>query len=165
MPRLVGLVYDELRRIAHWQRIRERDDHTLNTTALVHEAFLRLVDTRRVEWKDRGHFFAVAAGAMRRILIDYARRYRSAKRGGGQAHVPLEEDVAALEHSADTVIAVDEALVRLESVDARLCRVVECRYFAGLTDEDTAAALGLSLRTVRRDWSKAKAWLYQELKE
>lgn len=165
MSRLISLVYDELKEMAHRHRIGERPDHTLNTTALVHDAFLRLVDTTRVEWRDRGHFFGVAAGVMRRILVDYARRYQTAKRGGGQRPIDLDTAVIAIDDGAETLLAVDEALTRLAAVDERLCRVVECRFYAGLSDADTAAALDVSLRTVRRDWTKAKGWLYQELRD
>ncbi|MDQ3696627.1 MAG: sigma-70 family RNA polymerase sigma factor [Gemmatimonadota bacterium] len=163
LNRLMTLVYDELRGIAHNHRIGERDEHTLTTTALVHEAFLELVDLTRIDWRDRAHFFAVAAGVMRRVLVDYARRYNAAKRGGRLPHVALDEAAIAIDQRADTLIAVDMALERLSEVDERLARVVECRYFAGLSDEESAAALGVSLRTVRRDWTKAKGWLHQEL--
>lgn len=165
MNRLIPLVYGELRGIAHNRRIGEREDHTLNTTAIVHEAFLKLVDATRIEWQDRGHFFKVAAGVMRHILVDYARRHRSAKRGGGQQPLDLDEEIGTLDDGADSIIAVDEALVRLAAMDERLARVVECRFFAGLSDAETAAALDLSPRTVRRDWSMAKGWLHQQLKE
>lgn len=163
LNRLAALVYDELRGIAHNHRIGEREDHTLSTTALVHEAFLKLVDLTRIDWRDRAHFFAVASGVMRRILVDYARRYHAAKRGGGLLRVELDEVAIAIDRQAETLIAVDMALERLSAVDERLARVVECRYFGGLSDAEAAAALGVSLRTVRRDWTKAKGWLHQEL--
>ena len=163
LNQLVPLVYDELRRIAHGYLASERPDHTLRTTALVHEAYLRLVDVSRVQWQDRAQFYAAAAGSMRRILVDYARRYQAAKRGGGRAPVELDEATLLVEERADTLVALDEALTRLGDMDARLCRVVECRYFAGLSDAETAEALGVTPRTVRRDWVKARGWLYAEL--
>lgn len=163
LDRLFPLVYDELRRIAHRQLGRERSDHTLGTTALVHEGYLRLVDQTRARWEDRAHFFAVAARAMRRILVDYARRHRAAKRGG--ARVSLDDATLLADERADTLVALDEALTRLTDVDERLGRVVECRFFGGLTEEETAEALGVTARTVRRDWVKAKGWLYHALRE
>ena len=165
MDRLVPLVYHELRRIAHGQLIGERTGHTFDTTALVHEAYLRLVDLDRIEWRDRAHFFAVAAVAMRRVLIDYARGYRAAKRGDGLRPLSLDDGVIAVDERADTLVAIDEALTRLSALDERQARVVECRFFAGLTEEETAAALSVTARTVRRDWVKARGWLYQELQE
>jgi len=165
MDRLVPLVYRELRRIAHGQLSVERTGHTLDTTALVHEAYLRLVDLDRIEWRDRAHFFSVAAGSMRRILIEYARSYRAAKRGGGLHPLPLDEGAIAVQERADTLIALDEALTRLTALDERQARVVECRFFAGLTDEETAEALGITARNARRDWVKARGWLYQEVRE
>jgi len=163
--RLFPLVYDELRRIAHRQLGSERPDHTLDTTALVHEAYLKLVDQTRAQLTDRAHFFAVAARAMRRILVDYARRHRAAKRGGPQAPVSLDESMLLADQRADTLVALDEALTRLAEVEERLSRVVECRFFGGLTEEETAEALTVTARTVRRDWVKAKGWLYQALRE
>ena len=162
MDRLFPLVYGELRRIAHRQLQGERPGHTLGTTGLVHETYLKLVDQTRVEWRDRGHFFAVAARAMRRILVDYARRYRAQRRGGGMHRVSLTEG-AAVEEQAEMLLAVHEALERLATLNERLSQVVECRYFGGLTEEETAVALGVTARTVERDWVKAKGWLYQEL--
>ena len=163
LAQLIPLVHDELRRIAHAYLARERPDHTLRTTALVNEAYLRLVDSSRVQWQDRAQFFAAAAGSMRRILVDYARRHRAEKRGGGRAALPLDEAAIVVEERAEMLIALDDALERLGVVDARLCRVVECRYFAGLTDEETAETLGVTPRTVRRDWVKARGWLFAEL--
>ena len=163
--RLFPLVYDELRRIAHHQLGRERPDHTLGTTALVHEAYFKLVDQSRAQLTDRAHFFAVAARAMRRMLVDYARRHRAAKRGGGLGPVSLDETTLAADQRADTLVALDEALMRLAEVDERLSRVVECRFFGGLTEEETAEALAVTARTVRRDWVKAKGWLAQALRE
>ncbi len=162
MDRLLPLVYDELRGIAHAQLRRERPGHTLGTTGLVHETYVRLVDQTRVEWRDRGHFFAAAACAMRRILVDYARRNRAARRGGGSVRFTLDEDVPAAERG-EMLLALDEALDRLATVDRRLSRVVECRYFSGLTEQETADTLGVTRRTVQRDWVKARGWLYLEL--
>jgi RNA polymerase sigma factor (TIGR02999 family) len=149
---LFALVYDQLRGIAHNALRGERTDHTLGTTGLVHEAYLKLVDQTRVEWTDRKQFFAVASLAMRRILVDYARRYATEKRGGSQRPVTLDEDVMSVDDRADTLVALDEALDRLAKLDARLVRMVECRFFAGLTEEETAEVLGVTARTVRRDW-------------
>jgi RNA polymerase sigma factor (TIGR02999 family) len=162
--RLFPLVYDELRRIAHQYSGRERPGHTLDTTALVHEAYLRLVDHTRVAWADRLHFFAVAAQVMRRILVDYARQYRAEKRGRAPERVSLRDDMLAVEQRADTLVALDEALNRLGAVDDRLRQVVECRFFGALTEEETAEALGVTARTVRRDWIKAKGWLHGALR-
>ncbi len=160
---LFPLVYDELRRIAHRQIGRERPGHTLDTTALVHEVYLKLVDQTRVQWADRSHFFAVATQAMRRILVDYARKYCSDKRGGGAIRVSLDDANPAVEDRAELLLAVDEALSELGKLDERLSRVVECRFFGGLTEEETAEVLGVTARTVRRDWSKAKGWLHHVL--
>jgi RNA polymerase sigma factor (TIGR02999 family) len=165
IDRLFPLVYSELRRIAHALLRRQRAGHTLSTTGLVHEVYLRFVDQTRVEWNDRRHFFAVASRAMRQILVDYARRYRAAKRAGAARQVPLSEGdaPAMLEERAETFIALDEALTRLATMDPRLAQVVECRFFGGLTEEETAQVVGVAERTVRRDWLKAKAWLSREL--
>ena len=163
LAQLIPLVHDELRRIAHAYIARERPDQTLRTTALVNEAYLRLVDSSRVQWQHRAQFFAAAAGSMRRILVDYARRQHAGKRGGGLGALPLDEAAIVVEERAEMLIALDEALERLGAMDTRLCRVVECRYFAGLTDEETAEALGVTSRTVRRDWVKARGWLFAEL--
>jgi len=186
LDRLFPLVYDELRRIARRQLGREPPGHTLSTTALVHEAYLRLVDQTRAQWVDRAQFYAVAARAMRRILVDYARRHRAAKRGGGRRRVELDladlgeratsdgtgadavsavDAYAAADDRAATLIALDEALARLAESNDRLSRLVECRFFGGLTEEETAAVLGVTARTVRRDWVKAKAWLYRAMQE
>ena len=169
MDRLMPLVYDQLRQVAHGQLGAEPTGHTLTTTALVHETYLRLVDQTRVDWQDRAHFFAVATRAMRRILIDYARRHRAARRGGQSDGTPpkpisLDEVELPVAERAETLLALDEALDRLEQIDARLARVVECRFFAGLEERETAAALGVSQRTVARDWAVAKGWLYRELR-
>ena len=163
MDQLLPLVYDQLRRMASSSLRRERPDHTLGTTGLVHEAYLRLVDQTRVGWRDRAHFYAVAALAMRRILVDYARRHRRAKRGGGQRPVSLDEGAVSLDERAENIVALDEALTRLAELNPRLSRIVECRFFGGLTEEEIAEALGVTTRTVKRDWAKARGWLYQEL--
>lgn len=164
VDRLLPLVYDELRRVAHRLLVRENTGHTLTTTALVHESYLRLVDQRRVDWADRAHFFAVAAMAMRRVLIDYARKQRASKRGAGSPPLPLDDAVALADERAEEMLALNEALTRLATLNERLVRVVECRFFGGLTTEETAAALEVTPRTIERDWSKAKSWLYQELR-
>jgi RNA polymerase sigma factor (TIGR02999 family) len=164
LARLMPIVYGELRRIAHAQLRGERPGHTLNTTALVHEAYLKLTNLRHVEWRDRAHFFAMAARLMRRILIDYARARKREKRGSDAVHVPLAEAVDIPGRvAADDLLALDEALARLEAHSERQCRVVECRCFAGLTVEETAAALGISVATVKRDWTFSRAWLNREL--
>lgn len=157
------LVYDELRRIAHRHLTRESTGRTLSTTELVHEAYLKLIDQTRVEWQGRAHFLGVAAIAMRRILVDRARGRRRLKRGGNDKPVPLESIDLTTDERADLVVALDEALDRLRDLDARQARVVECRFFGGMTEEETAEALGIALRTARRDWAKARSWLYTEL--
>lgn len=163
LDRLIPLVYDELRAIAHRQLRAERSHHTLSTTAVVNEAYLRLVDQHRVDWRDRSHFFGVAAHLMRRVLVDYARRRGAKKRDGARDALPLEEALVAVEEQGDMLVSLDEALSRLGDLEPRLARVVELRFFAGLTEDETAQVLGLSARTVRYDWVKAKGWLYREL--
>ena len=165
LDRLLPLVYDELRRIAHLELRRERADHTLSTTDLVHETYLRLVDQTRVTRDEQLRFFAVAATAMRRVLIEYARRRQALKRGGGNQPVSLDELTIAADQSSEALLALDEALTRLGALEERLARVVECRYFGGLTEDETAEVLGVTPRTVRRDWVKAKGWLYRELQD
>jgi len=164
---LLPLVYGELRRIAHRQLAGEPDGHTLSTTALVHEAYLRLAD-QHTAWGDRAHFFALAARAMRRILVDYARRHRAFRRGAGGQPVALDaaEDAGLLagQERAEELLALDEALARLAQLDPRLARVVECRFFGGLSEVETAEALGLSQRTVSRSWTLARGWLFAELR-
>ncbi len=158
------MVYDELRRLAHRHLAREAEGHTLSTTALVHEAYLRLGAEGTGAFNDRTHFFAVAARAMRHILVDHARRQHAVKRGDGARGVPLETvEQLAVEERAGLLVALDEALARLAALDPRQAEVVECRFFAGLTEEETAQALGIGLRTAKRDWAKARSWLYQEL--
>jgi len=163
LDRLIPVVYDELRRIAHGQLHGERSGHTLTTTALVHETYLRLVKIEQVEWRDRAHFFAVAARVMRRVLIDYARARRRDKRGGAPVQVPLSETLDGLVQQPDDLLALEEVLARLEARNERQCRVVECRCFAGMSVEETAAALDTSPATVKRDWAFARAWLNREV--
>jgi RNA polymerase sigma factor (TIGR02999 family) len=163
LSRILPVIYDELRRLAHRQLASEPEGRTLDTTALVHEAYLRLIDQTRVEWQSRAHFMAIAATAMRRILIDRARRYRSEKGGGKLRRVPLETANLAAEDRADVLLALDEALERLAQLNDRQVRIVECRFFGGLTEEETAEVLGIGLRTAKRDWAKARSWLYQEI--
>ena len=160
---LVPLVYDELRRIASRQLSRVGSGHTLTPTGLVHEAYLRLVDQTRAQWVNRAQFFAVAARLMRRILVDHARRVRAGKRGGGWERLALDDAQIPIEERAGELIALDDALERLAALNPRLSQVVECRFFGGMTEEETAAALGVTDRTVRRDWVKAKGWLHREL--
>jgi RNA polymerase sigma factor (TIGR02999 family) len=162
MDRLFQGVYGQLRRIASRQLQSERPGHTLGTTGLVHETYLKLANQSRVQWEDRAHFYRVAAIAMRRILVDYARRHRAKRRGGELRRITLDENATAAERG-ETLLALDEALGRLTKLNPRLCQVVECRFFGGLTEEETAAALGVTLRTAQRDWAKARAWLYLEL--
>jgi RNA polymerase sigma factor (TIGR02999 family) len=159
---LLPLVYGELRRMAHAHLGRERSGHTLSTTDLVHEAYVRLASRKDVAM-ERSQFLRVASSSMRRILIDYARQHQAEKRGGGVTPVTLEDSLISADESSDMLVALDEALTRLGDVDARLADVVECRYFGGLTEEETAEALGVTARTVRRDWTKAKEWLYRDL--
>lgn len=161
---LMPLIYTDLRRLARRQLYDRRSGNTLDTTSLVHEAYLKLVDQSRASWQDRGHFFAVAALAMRQIIVDYARRAQAKKRGGKEPLRSLEGVQIAVEAQADTLVELDEALRRLASLGERLTRVVECRFFAGLTEEETAQALGVSVRTVARDWKRARAWLRHEMR-
>ncbi len=164
LDKLMPLVYEELRRQASRYLRRERANHTLQTTALIHEAYLKLIDQNQVEWQNRTHFFAIAAQAMRRILVDYARERNREKRGGAAENLPLEEAafVVSGEKSVD-LVALDEALTRLAEFDERQARVVELRYFSGLSIDETADILGVSNVTVRRDWNMAKAWLHQQI--
>lgn len=165
LDRLVPHVYDELHRIAHRELSRRGSGGTLCTTGLLHEAYLKLVDQTSVEVEDRAHFLALAATAMRHIVIDYARSKRTRKRGGGWRRVSLDDAVPASEERFDEMVELDEALGRLERFDRRLCKVVECRFFGGMTVAETATALGVAPRTVDRAWQKAKAWLYREMQE
>jgi RNA polymerase sigma factor (TIGR02999 family) len=161
--RLWELTYDELHRIAQRHLMSERRDHTLSATALVNEAFLRLNSQQDIDWQDRAHFFGVASRVCRRVLVDHARRRRAQKRGGAQSRVTLDAGLVAIENQSDEIVALHEALERLTLLNERLVRIVECRYFAGLTEEQTAEVMSISVRTVRRDWVKARAWLYAQL--
>ena len=170
LDRLVPLVYEELRALAHGQRQRWQGDHTLDTTALVHEAYLKLVDQSRASWESRAHFLATAAKAMRHILINYARDRRAQKRGGDQPKLSLEEISEGMEGTAvlsddraELLIALDAALTKLEHVNERQSRIVECRFFGGLTIEETAAALGISTASVSRGWALAQVRLFQDV--
>jgi RNA polymerase sigma factor (TIGR02999 family) len=163
--KLMPLVYDELRRLAGSYMRRERADHTLQATALVHEAYLKLIDQRAVNWQSRAHFFGVSAQLMRRILIDHARGLARHKRGGEHRKVSLDEAFVFAEQQADELLAVDDSLNGLAKIDARQARVVELRFFGGLSVEEAADVLGVSPKTVKREWSVAKAWLSADLKE
>jgi RNA polymerase sigma factor (TIGR02999 family) len=165
LKRLTPLVYDELRRIAHRYVQRERNGHTLGTTALVNEAYLRLAGQKKIDWQNRSHFFAVTAQVMRHILIDHARRRHFAKHGGGAQRVSLAEAETMSQERARELVAMDDALDELAQLDLRKSRVVELRYFGGLGLEETADVLEISVMTVRRDWRAAKAWLYRRIKE
>jgi len=156
-------VYEELHRMAQGQRLRWNGNHTVNTTVLVHEAYLKLVDQKQARWEDRSHFFAVAATAMRHILVNYAERGRAARRGGGLEPVPIEEEVIMDEEVAEEVLALNEALDRLAKRSPRQAKVVELRFFVGLTIEEVAKAQEVSLATVKRDWQLASAWLRNEI--
>jgi RNA polymerase sigma factor (TIGR02999 family) len=167
---LFPIVYDELRSIAHWQRRKWDGDATLGTTALVHEAYLKLVDADHIGARSRAHFLRVASMAMRQILCNYARDRRTAKRGGDAPRISLDllgegaANAALSDEQSETLADLDEAMRRLEAVDSRLAAVVECRFFGGLSIEDTADALDISIATVKRDWRLARAWLYREMK-
>lgn len=164
---LAELVYEPLRAIAIRQLHAEREGHTLEANGLVHEAYITLMHQSDARWRDRAHFFAVAARVMRRILVDHARKHRAERRGGAYRVVSLDEaqpGAMAAHQRADELLALDEALERLEQLDPRLSKVVECRFFAGLTDAETAEVLGVTPRTVSRDWIKARGWLYEQLR-
>lgn len=163
LAQLVPLIYDELHRLAGFHVRRERLDHTLQTTALVHEAYLRLVDQKEVQWKNRGHFFAVAAQAMRRVLVDYARRHQALKRSSSLLKMSLDEAIAVSNENMHHVLVIDELLDRLSSLDPQESRIVELRFFGGLTVEETAEVMGISPASVKREWSVAKAWLLREI--
>ena len=162
--RLISLVYDELRDLAHVHLARERRAHTLNTTALVHEAYFKLVDQTQVSAKNRAYFFGAASRAMRQILVDHARHRNRLKRGGGERAHTLDEQQLVADDFAAEVIELDEALETLGRIEPRAARVVECRYFGGLSVDETAEALAVSPRTVMRDWTTARAWLYRTLR-
>jgi RNA polymerase sigma factor (TIGR02999 family) len=163
LDRLLPAVYDELRRIAHNQLRGERADHTLRTTELVHEAYEKLVEHNAVDWQDRQHFFAVAARAMRQVLVDHARKKTAAKRGGDAPEMPLDDVTLLQETKTEDLIALDDALDRLAAQDERAAKVVECRFFGGYTIAETADVLDVSRSTVKRDWRGARAWLNREL--
>jgi RNA polymerase sigma-70 factor, ECF subfamily len=165
LDKLYPLVYDELHKMARRYMNRERQGHTLQTTALINEAYVRLVDQKQVHWQNRAHFFAISAQIMRRILIDHARRYDYAKRGGGAEKISLDEIAIVALEPASAVLLLDEALNRLGEIDPRRSQVVELRYFGGLSNEEIAGVLKISENTVTRDWNMARAWLYQELRE
>jgi RNA polymerase sigma factor (TIGR02999 family) len=163
LDKLMPMVYDELRRQAARYLRREQAGHTLQTTALIHEAYVRLVDQRNVQWQNRAHFFGIAAQMMRRILVDHARTKKRAKRGGSDIKVSLADATVAVKGQDLDVVALDEALNRLAEIDEQQSRVVELRFFSGLTVEETAEVMQISPATVKRDWSMAKAWLHREL--
>jgi RNA polymerase sigma-70 factor (ECF subfamily) len=165
LAKLTPLVYDELRRIAHRYVQRERNGHTLETTALVNEAYLRLAGQKKIGWQNRSHFFAFTAQVMRHLLIDHARRRRFAKHGGEAAQIPLAEAELMSQDRARELVDLDEALRELAQLDLRKSRVVELRYFGGLSLEETAAVLDVSVMTVRREWRAAKAWLFRRMKD
>jgi RNA polymerase sigma factor (TIGR02999 family) len=162
---LMPVVYDELRRLAHHYMRRERPGQTLQTTALVNEAYIRLADYRKMHWQDRAHFFAVAAQAMRRILVERARKHQSAKRGGEPHQVSLDEPAIVSRQRVEEVMAVENALTSLEALDPRKGRIVELRFYGGLSVKETAEVLGISAPTVKREWRLAKAWLHRAVNE
>ena len=164
LDELLPLVYDELRALAHRVRMQRGGSETLNTTALVHEAYEKFVHAEST-WEDRAHFFRVAARAMRQILMNYAQAQQTAKRGGGQAALPLDEHRLVPPEKAGSLLALDEALTRLTALDARRAEIVELRYFVGLTIPETAEVLGVSPNTVKRDWAAARAWLHDAIAE
>lgn len=163
MDDLLPLVYKELRQLADRYLRRERSDHTLQATALVHEAYLKLIDQRNVQWQNRAHFFGVAAQAMRRILVDHARNHQAAKRGSGGQKISLDEGLMVTDERAHELVALDDALNELAEFDEQKGRIVELRFFGGLTIEETAEVLGIGTATVIREWRMAKAWLYQSI--
>lgn len=163
LDKLIPIVEKELRRLASYYMRQQRPGHTLQTSALVNEAYLRLIDYKNMNWQNRAHFFAMAAQAMRRVLVHHARSRNYAKRGGGALNVTLDETVVVGQHRAAELIALDDALTDLGKIDSRMSRVVELRYFGGMSVEETAAALGISAITVKREWKAAKGWLLREL--
>ncbi len=163
LDKLMPLIYEELRQLARHYMNRERVGHTLQTTALVNEAYLRLINRKQVHWQNRAHFFAIAAHLMRSILVDHARSHAYAKRGGGARKISLDEALAVSQQRAADVVALDDALKRLAEIDRQQSRIVELKFFGGLTIEETAEVLALSPATIKREWSTAKAWLYHEL--
>jgi RNA polymerase sigma-70 factor (ECF subfamily) len=165
MDQLLPLVYEELRRLANHYLARERPDHTLQPTALVHEAYLRLVETRSRNFRSRAYFFGVASQLMRRVLVDHARKHRAAIRGGGLTKLSLDEAIDLPDGQEVDLIALDDALNALATIDPRQSRIVELKFFGGLSVEETAELLGVSAATIKRDWSWAKTWLYREIKK
>jgi RNA polymerase sigma factor (TIGR02999 family) len=163
IDKLMPLVYDELRKLAHYHMGREHPGHTLQTSALVNEAYLRLIDQRSVQWQNRAHFFGIASQMMRRILVDHARARQYAKRGGGAHRVSLDEALLVCEERLAEVVALDDALSSLAEIDERKGQIVEMRFFGGLSIEETAEVLAVSPGTVMRDWTLAKAWLHREI--
>ncbi|HYO64060.1 MAG TPA: sigma-70 family RNA polymerase sigma factor [Pyrinomonadaceae bacterium] len=163
LEELLPLVYNELRQLAERYLRRERSDHTLQATALVHEAYLKLIDQRNVRWQNRAHFFGVAAQAMRRILVDHARGHMAAKRGSGGVKLSLDEGLMVSDEKADELVALDDALNRLAEIDPQKSRIVELRFFGGLSIEETAEVLGIGTATVTRQWRLARAWLYGQV--
>jgi RNA polymerase sigma factor (TIGR02999 family) len=161
---IVPLIYEELRRLAAHYMARERPGHTLQTTALVHEAFRRLVDLRQSNWQSRTHFYGAAANVMRRVLVDHARARQAEKRGGDVEHLPLDESLAYSEAQSQELVQLDEALTRLARLNVRQTKVIELRFFAGLNVDETAEVMGISPKTVKRDWSVARAWLHREIR-
>ena len=159
---LLAEVYDELKRQARFLMARERKDHPLQPTALVHEAFLKLGDGSKIEWKDRAHFYGIISRMMRQILVDYARTKSSAKRGGSPIHLSIEEIQISAEQIASSIVAVDDVLSRLEKIDERQAKIVEMRFFGGMSNNEIAEALSISDRTVLREWRSARLWLYRE---
>lgn len=163
--RLFPLVYEELKRIARIQLNREYGNPTLSKTELVHEVYLKLIDQTRIEWEDRTHFYAIAARSMRQILVDHARKKKAQKRGGNKTHITLEEDEINIREHAEQIVALDELLDQLLELDERMAKIVELRFFGGMSIEETAGLLDISTSTVDRDWQKARGWLYQRLRE
>ena len=163
LDRLMPVVYEELKRLASAYMRRQRPGHSMQTVDLVNEAYMRLVDSSRVNWQDRNHFYAISSQIMRRLLVDSARKRNSQKRGGGRAQITLDDNLEAAVGPGIDLVALDEALKSLAELNPRHSRIIELRYFGGLTEEETAEVLGVSSRTVRRDWTVARAWLYREL--
>ena len=161
--RLMPFVYDEMRRLARVFLAKERGNHTLQPTALVHEAYVRLVDQTRVNWQNRAHFYGIAASMMRRVLIDHARSHATDKRGGTTIRLSIDDVQVPVEERAAALLDLDEALERLKEIDERKCKIIEMRFFGGLTDEEIAEVMGVTTRTVLRDWKTARLWLYREL--
>ena len=162
---LIPMVYDQLRQLAAARLAREAPGHTLQPTALVHEAYLRLVDISDIDWKDRHHFFAVAANVMRNVLVDHARAHFAEKRGGHAPHISLEDAFELSNRNEADLLSIDEALSELAKFDERQSKIVELRFFGGLTIEETASVMGISVATVKREWILARTWLYRELKQ